>query len=74
MTTNASIALTVIEAFFRARSDSFSHFHPLACGRVGLSGPGRALSADKTATLPRGEFRNLVSCDFPVINQAPPCR
>jgi hypothetical protein len=36
-----------------------SGLHPLACGRVGLSGPGRALhetlSAAETATLPKGE-------------------
>jgi hypothetical protein len=41
------------------------HIHPLACGRVGLSGPGRALrvtlSAPERATLPVGEFSDLAS-------------
>jgi hypothetical protein len=44
------------------RNEHRVQFHPLACGRVGLSGPGRALcvtlSAAETATLPVGESRN----------------
>ena len=55
------------EAKYKRGGPGQPPIHPqVPCGRVGLSGPGRALSAAETATLPEGEFNDSPSTEVDI--------